>query len=85
MAEATVVTYTTAGAEYDWFGTEDDGPVGTASNGKTVRKVRSPEGREGAQRGRYQSGCHMSVDEAEWIKLVDYGLVRDVRPDAGAR
>jgi hypothetical protein len=83
--DETVVTYTTAEVAYDWFGTEDDGPVGTASNGKTVRRVRSPKGREQAQRGRYMSGNHMCADEAEWRKLVDYGLVRDVRLDAVAR
>lgn len=73
-----VVTYTTAPADYDWFGTTEIIPdVGThvGAIGKTVRKVEGPADRVEEQRDRYASGCHMAADETEWAKLVSYKLV----------
>jgi hypothetical protein len=86
LFEDETVTYTTAPADYDWFGThtieECAGTTinvfqhqGRSENGKTIRKVSGPANRVEAQRGRYSSGNHMAVDETEWKKLVDYKLV----------
>jgi DNA repair protein RadC len=75
--ERETVTYTTAPADYDWFGTHTIGIAGTTAppHSKTIRKVAGPASRVGEQRGRYASGNHMAVDEAEWKKLVGYNLV----------
>lgn len=73
-----VVTYTTAPADYDWFGTRElDAWVGStkAPGSKKVRKVVSPADEVENMRARYSSGLHMAVDETEWKKLVDYKLV----------
>ena len=76
LFEDETVTYTTAPNDYDWFGTHTlEECAGTTTNGKTVRKVSGPANRVEAQRGRFASGNHMAVDEAEWKKLVDYKLV----------
>jgi hypothetical protein len=70
-----MIIYTTAVADYDWFGTTElDANVGS-TNGKTIRKVEIPDGKADAQRDRYASGLCMNVDETEWKKLVDYKLV----------
>lgn len=75
MAEAdTTVTYTTAPEDYDWFGTRTVGVAGTDRRGRPVRKVEGPAGYAEGQRARYGSGLHMAVDEAEWRKLLEYGL-----------
>jgi hypothetical protein len=70
-----VITYTTAPVDYDWFGTETVKVVGKDKRGKVIRQVSSDPNRAEAQRGRYMSGLHMAVDEAEWTKLVNYKLV----------
>lgn len=72
-ASDVTTTYTTAPADYDWWFTRDLGPAGTI-RGKTVRKVEVNRTRVDEQCGRYASGCHMAVDEAEWQKLVAYKL-----------
>jgi hypothetical protein len=70
------IIYTTASSDYDWFGTTElAANVGTTKNGKTIRKVEIETSRLDAQCGRYGSGLHMAADEAEWMKLVGYGLV----------
>jgi hypothetical protein len=77
----TVRCYTTAEIDYDWFGTREIDPdVGNTTGGrqKIVRLVEIPTERADAQRGRYGSGLHLVADDAEWAKLVGYGLV-DVR------
>jgi len=76
MGRCTVIVYTTAPADYDWFGTHTvKENVGATRNGKTVRKVEIPVGtRTDNQIGRYQSGLHMAVDQTEWDKLVGYEL-----------
>ena len=71
-------TYTTAPEDYDWFGTRTVDPAaGTSQRGRAVRKVAGPAGRVEAQRARYGSGLHLAVDEAEWCKLVEYGLCKE--------
>ena len=71
-----VITYTTAPASFDWWFTKELEEVGTASNGKTVRKVESEADKVEQQRGRYHSGAiYVVVDEVEFHKLVKYGLV----------
>ena len=70
-----IVTYTTAPADYDWFGTVTVEVAGCDSRGRAVRKVTGPKAHVEAQRGRYGSGLHLAVDEAEWAKLVAYKLV----------
>lgn len=74
--EKEVVTYTTAPVDYDWFGTHTVALVAVDNRGKTIRKVKGPASRVGDQRGRYMSGLHMAVDEAEFKKLVAYKLVQ---------
>ena len=73
--EIETITYTTAPADYDWFGTTTVATVGRASNGKAIRKVVGPTARVEAQRDRYASGLHMVADETEWAKLVAHKLV----------
>jgi hypothetical protein len=75
LCSGQLITYTTAPSDYDWFGTTTVAVVGTASNGKTIRKVIGPASRVEAQRDRYASGLHMVADEAEWAKLVAQKLV----------
>jgi hypothetical protein len=75
-APAACVTYTTAPEDYDWFGTHTVAIVGTTDRGKTVRKVLSDPNYLDGQRARYGSGLHLAVDETEWQKLVNYGLVK---------
>lgn len=73
-----MITYTTAPADYDWGWTRElDGCAGVDQRGRYIRKVVTTEGRGPAQRLRYASGLHMAADEAEWRKLVDYGLVTE--------
>jgi hypothetical protein len=74
--KTTVVTYTTAEAAYDGFGTTTLCEVGRTTNGKTIRKVETPALHLRWQRMRYASGCKMVADEAEYQKLVGYDLVR---------
>lgn len=69
------VTFTTAPKDYDWAQTRTLGVVGKDKRDKEIRKVASPKNRVDAQRGRYSSGLHLAVDEAEWNKLVQYELV----------
>ena len=74
--EDEVVTYTTAPADYDWFGTRTlVGAAGITQRDKAVRKVAGPARYLESQRDRYRSGLHMAVDEAEWRKLVSCELV----------
>jgi len=73
--EAQTITYTTAPADYDWFGTHTIEIAGKDSRGRDVRKVSGPTSRVQAQRDRYGSGLHMAVDQTEWDKLVSYKLV----------
>jgi hypothetical protein len=71
------ITYTTAPADYDWFGTRTVRIAGRDKRGKTIRMVRSDPKHLQSQRDRYMSGLHMAVDETEWEKLVRYGLVTE--------
>ena len=71
-----VVTYTTAEADYDGFGTQTLSEVGRTTNGKVIRKVQTPARHLRWQRMRYASGCKMVADEAEYQDLVGYNLVR---------
>lgn len=74
----TVRCYTTAEIDYDWFGTRELAPAVARTTGgrqKTIRLVEIPTERANAQRGRYGSGLHLVADDAEWAKLVGYGLV----------
>jgi hypothetical protein len=72
-----MITYTTAPRDYDWGWTRElDGCAATDKRGRPVRKVVTIEGRGELQRDRYGSGLHMAVDEVEFRKLVDYGLVK---------
>lgn len=82
--EKEVVTYTTAPADYDWFGTYTVGIVAEDSRGKIIRKVKGPASRVEMQRGRYMSGNHLAVDEAEYKKLVAYKLVGQYSPSLRA-
>lgn len=70
-----VVTYTTAEEAYDGFGTQTEAIVGKTDRGKTIRKVTTPARHVNWQRMRYGSGLHMAIDETEFQKLVDYGMV----------
>lgn len=78
-------TYTTAPIDYDYtgFGTVNEGPVGMTDKGKVVRKVTTFLSKTDYQRGRYGSGLHLSADEAEFKKLVDYGFIKLQEDEAG--
>jgi hypothetical protein len=81
--ETNEIFYTTAESAYDYlYVTVKSDNVGTASNGKVIRKVSIPYSRVDYQVGRYRSGLHMAVDQAEWDKLVGYGLVNIVEERA---
>ncbi len=70
------IIFTTAESAYDYgYVTVENDNVGKATNGKTIRKVSIPDSHVDYQVGRYQSGLHMAVDQAEWDKLVGYKLV----------
>jgi len=71
----TVVTYTTAPADYDGFGTRTDRAAVARSSGKLIRRVRTPAPHVNWQRMRYGSGLHMAADEAEFAKMREYGLL----------
>ena len=74
-----VRTFTTAPVDYDGFGTVTlKSPAGCTERGREVRLVLTPPEHVNWQRARYQSGMHMAVDDAEWQKLVSYGLVQVV-------
>lgn len=77
--KTSTITYTTAPEAYDWFGTRTVEVAGS-SGGKAVRKVASDPAYVDCQRGRYRSGLHLAVAEAEWRKLVEYKLVQTVAP-----
>lgn len=70
-----VATYTTAEEAYDGFGTTTIDVVGRSKNGKTIRKVHTPEPHVRWQRMRYGSGLHMALDEAGYRDLLAHGLV----------
>ncbi len=71
------VIYTTAPADYDWFGTtEVKADVGKNMRGQVIRKVEIEDSRAEAQCSRYSSGLHMYADETEWAKLVQFKLVK---------
>jgi hypothetical protein len=71
-------TYTTAGEEYDGFGTRTLKIAGKTNRSKVVRLVMTPEPHVGWQRARYSSGLHLAVDIEEWRKLVAYGLAVEI-------
>lgn len=73
------VVYTTAEADYDYCHAEDKGVVGHTVNRfpKPVRKVVLTDlSRADYQKARYSSGFHLVADQAEFDKLVNYGLVK---------
>jgi hypothetical protein len=74
--ETKKVIYTTAEADYDYgYVQVVDAHVGTATNGKVIRKVLIPAKHVVYQVGRYHSGFHLVADQEQWDKLVEYGLV----------
>ena len=73
--EINEIIYTTAEADYDYWYVRVEAIVGKASNGKVIRRVRIPSKYVEYQCGRYHSGMHMVVDQAEFDKLVAYKLV----------
>lgn len=71
-----VTRYTTAPEGYDSFGTFTVAVAGTTKCGhKTYRRVLIDPVHVRWHEGRYGSGLHPCVDQAEWDKLVGYGLV----------
>lgn len=74
--ERRVFTYTTAPADYDWFGSKTVSIAGHDKRGRPIRLVSSDPQHAQAQRERYMSGLHMAVDDTEWEKLVKYDLVK---------
>ena len=73
--ERRVFTYTTAPADYDWFGSSTVRVAGYDKRGRPIRLVTSDPRHAQAQRERYLSGLHMAADDEEWEKLVNYKLV----------
>jgi hypothetical protein len=74
--ETKTVIFTTAEAAYDYgYVQVVDANVGTATNGKVIRKVLIPAKHVVYQVGRYQSGFHLVANQEQWDKLVEYGLV----------
>jgi hypothetical protein len=67
-AEPRVVTYTTAPAEYDGFGTRIAQVMGTY-NGHIMRRVTTPERHVRWQRDRYGSGLFSSWSEQDWQQV----------------
>jgi hypothetical protein len=67
-AEPRIVTYTTAPAEYDGFGTRIEQVMGTY-NGHIVRRVTTPERHVRWQRDRYGSGLFSSWSEQDWQQV----------------
>jgi hypothetical protein len=67
-AEPRIVTYTTAPAEYDGFGTRIAQVMGTY-NGHVIRRVTTPERHVRWQRDRYGSGLFSSWSEQDWQQV----------------
>lgn len=67
-AEPRIVTYTTAPAEYDGFGTRIEQVMGTY-NGHIMRRVTTPERHVRWQRDRYGSGLFSSWSEQDWQQV----------------
>lgn len=75
--ETEVFTYTTAGEEYDGFGTKTVNPkAGVTDRGKVVRLVSTPVENLNWQRMRYGSGLHAALDQKQWQEWLDYGFAK---------
>lgn len=70
------LTYTTAGEEYDGFGTRTiKASVGTSNNNsRNVRLVATPNEYVRWQRMRYVSGLHAALTQEEWQEWLDNGF-----------